>query len=100
MGRTACKLKKIDVDKGVVRIVFKAIHESDETTLSQELVLVKDCGLWTAGIQMDDFPQMPTAGAAVEKLADWLERMALAIRSRDYESILIADIGSYGEGRK
>lgn len=40
--------------------------------------------LWNAEIAFDDFPPQKTPEAAAHKLADWLERLAAAIRCGDY----------------
>ena len=96
--KTACRLKKLESKSGSVRIEFSAIHENGDTTLDQPLILKKEAGRWTAGIEMLEFPQMDTAQEAADKLADWLRRMADAICSRKYDVIPIEEVGTYGEG--
>lgn len=88
------------VNKGKVELVnFARSEESCEfrysveqnngsTSVEQALRIVSSDGLfaptWIADLTFSDFPPQQTPGAAAIKLADWMDRLASAIRSGEY----------------
>jgi len=69
-----------------------AVEQNNGTTsVEQDLTIKAVDGLrgckWVASIAMDDFPPQESAHDAAHKLADWLERLASAIRIGEYAKI-------------
>lgn len=72
---------------GDVSAVYMVQHNNGETTLEQELHLSRTYHGWIAEIKMDDMPHQETVTAAAWKTAEWLERLAKAIKSGTYDQI-------------
>jgi len=70
-----------------VKAVFVVMHDNATTTLDQELHLTRTYEGWKAEIKMDDMPHSKTVTAAAWKTAEWLERLAKAIKSGTYDQI-------------
>jgi hypothetical protein len=70
--------------------VFKYLleHHNGKTSVEQVLTISSMSRLfdikWTASIALDDFIPQSSPEAAALKMADWLERLALAIRAGEY----------------
>lgn len=66
------------------RYVYFVMHGNGKTNLDQELVIERDRrghGKWEASMVMKEFPGQDSKEEAALKLADWMERMAMAIKS-------------------
>ena len=73
---------------------YSVEHNNGTTTVEQKMSLTYDNvnalsthyngQVWNAEIAFDGFPAQKTPEAAAHKLADWLERLAGAIRCGDY----------------
>ena len=72
-------------DSGKVTARFRIYHDNDSTVVEQDLVLTGHPEGWGAEMRMDDFPLQKTAGDAVLKLADWMERLAVTLRAGQFE---------------
>lgn len=63
---------------------YSVEHNNGSTSIEQTMTLTASSGLlktsWLASVALDDFPPQETPQKAAEKLADWLERLASAIR--------------------
>lgn len=96
---THVRLRAIDIsDFGLensdpvrARITFKVIANDEKTTLDQDLVLTRNHEGWFAAMEMKGFPPQETPAQAAEKLADWFQRMAIAMRSGRYDAIDLND---------
>jgi hypothetical protein len=68
---------------------YSVEHNNGKTSVEQTLTIRSTAGLyqpaWIASVALDDFPPQHTPAEAAEKLADWLERLAGAIRTGDYQ---------------
>ena len=66
-------------------------QNNGKTSVEQKMKISSVDGLfdprWVASIEFDDFPAQETTTNAVNKLADWLERLAGAIRTGEYMNI-------------
>lgn len=87
-------LKSVKKDlKGVVpanmgaEVVYNVSHNDLKVTVEQDLILRRDPEGWAAEMPMDGFPKQVSAKDAALKLAEWMEKMAEAIRSGEYENI-------------
>lgn len=76
-----------NVGAGVIEVVYLVGSNNGKSTLTQPLTLHWDNNGWTASMPMHDFPPQKTVTAAAWKLADWMERMAKAIKSRELDQI-------------
>lgn len=75
------KLKS--VDKKCIQYTMG--HNNGTTTLEQEVYLRKKGNKWVASISFEDFIPEDSADEAINKLADWLERMSVELRAyKDY----------------
>ncbi|HHR5887153.1 TPA: hypothetical protein ACS7WW_003586 [Providencia alcalifaciens] len=61
---------------------YKVSHWNGETRLEQEVMVTKKAFLsgWEVGLDLDGFPKLDAEADALLMLADWLERMGIAIR--------------------
>lgn len=60
-------------------------HNNGNTTLEHDLYLRKRGNTWVASVSFEGFIPEDSADIAVEKLADWLERMSIELRKhKDY----------------
>lgn len=79
---------------------FSVEHNNGETSVEQKLTIEGNTRFmhpkYTATIELDDFPEQSTPQGAADKLADWLERLAAAIRTGDF-SLPKADVHSFVE---
>jgi len=88
--QTCCLLT--DFTRGTTNLssysaTFRMSHNNGTTTLEQELILDRAEKGWTAEMDMSDFSPQLTATRAAHKLADWMERMAIAIRSSEFDKV-------------
>jgi hypothetical protein len=74
---------------GAITAKFVVGHDNSSATVDQMLILKRDREGWTAEMPMDGFPPQKTANDAALKLADWMERMAVAIKHGTYDEIYI-----------
>lgn len=90
---TCVAIKSLMSDKGLysangkVEVRFVIGHNNGTTTVEQELLLINDGSGWMAQMIMDDFPRQKTITAAAWKLADWMERLAIAIKDNTFDQI-------------
>lgn len=74
---------------GVNTYTYSVEHNNGETSVEQKMTITSQDGLfdpkWTATIEMLDFPLLDTPEQAAHKLADWMERLAAAIRVGDVQ---------------
>lgn len=73
--------------RGDVKAAFIVQHNNGKTTLEQDLHLSRTYHGWKAEIKMDGMPHSKTCTAAAWKTAEWLERLAKAIKSSAYDQI-------------
>lgn len=64
-----------------LRATYELIHSGESTTLDLEVVVTAGRGGFCAGMNLS-CPDKPTTDEALDKLAEWLERSAAAIRER------------------
>lgn len=82
------KLKHVKrVENGLSSIVYELSHSNTQTILNLDVDVSIDCRYSdapkvTASMKIEGKPSKDVGGA-LEYLADWLERSAMAIRSRD-----------------
>lgn len=64
--------------------VYALSHSGPENTLDLNLVVTEDCrdGAFRASIDVES-PAFDSPDAALDKLAEWLERAAAAVRARE-----------------
>jgi hypothetical protein len=79
--------KGLYFESGKVEVRFVIGHDNGRTTLEQELILTNDGSGWMAQMVMNDFPREKTITASAWKLADWMERMAIAIKDNTFDQI-------------
>ena len=71
-------------------------HNNGSTSLEQKMHIegvgcpIPVGARYTARIDLSDFPPQDTPEAAAYKMAEWLERLASAIRIGDYAGVPIA----------
>ena len=64
--------------------IYELKHDSDitKTILTEDLIIDMDSwGEYHAKLELDDFPQCPSKKASVIKMANWLQRLSMAIRN-------------------
>lgn len=70
--------------------VYSVEHNNGQTSVEQKMTITSKEGLiepnWSASIELSDFPPQKTPEEAAHKLADWMERLAAAIRVGDIQS--------------
>lgn len=71
--------------------VYKVEQNNGTTSVDQQLI-IKASGSsikagWSASIVFDDFPAQSSGKDAALKLADWMERLAAAIRCGEYPEL-------------
>jgi len=67
---------------------YEIAHNNDTTTVRQDLLLTKFGDTWKANMLFDDIDSCDTATEAAHKLADWMERLALALREgNNFDSV-------------
>jgi hypothetical protein len=91
MNKGKIELNKFERGTGTDRHVFEylAEHNNGKTSVEQTLTITSADGLfeptWIATVALDDFPPQKTPEDAANKLADWLERLASAIKTGEYQ---------------
>ncbi|WP_304169655.1 hypothetical protein [Lonsdalea britannica] len=73
-----CYIKKFETEEDVITICLELKHQSEDSLLSQEIVLSKVNGQWRVNMSLASFPECETPAGALFKLSDWLLRMGLA----------------------
>jgi len=67
---------------------YSVEHNNGSTSVEQTLTISASADTfrqgWAATIALDDFPLQDSPHKAADKLADWLERLAAAIRCGEY----------------
>lgn len=92
MSRAKVELVEYNrVDDDSQRYEYIVSHDNGSTTVSQRMVLDQFSRGWKASMDMDDIPEMQSHRLAALKLADWLQRMAAAIKSGDYQEVDTAE---------
>jgi hypothetical protein len=95
---TKIVLKSLISDRGLydstgkVEAVFTVGHDNSTRTVTQDLILTNSDSGWSAQMPMQDFPKQKTTTAAAWKLAEWMEKMALAIKDNTFDSINLNDL--------
>lgn len=74
-------------DPDTIEATYLVCSDNGSTTLSQPLTLRWDREGWVATMPMNDLPPQMTSTSAAWKLADWMERMAQAIKGREFDQI-------------
>lgn len=87
--KTLTSEKSLFNSDGKIEARFIIGHCNGATTVEQELVLESGGFGWLAQMSMNDFPRQKSVTAAAWKLADWMERMAAAIREHEFDQINI-----------
>lgn len=76
----------------VLVITYRVEHEHagrDGTTAFQDVVITQGLNEGAiARMNLADMEAQPTPAEALDKLADWLDRMAIAIRGREVKATL------------
>ena len=84
---TSIKLKSLHLNPKTtpreIDMVYDVTHNTGRMSLEQELLLTRDIEGWKADMLFDGMPSADNPTDAVEKLADWLERMAESLRKFD-----------------
>ena len=67
---------------------YNVEHDNEQTSLEKTLSIKSVPGLfvnsWVASVEMGDFPSQNSPLEAALKLADWLERLSIAIKNGTY----------------
>ena len=91
MNKGRVELTKYIKDKDGQAFEYMVEQNNGKTSVEQRMTIFSVDGLfdprWCAQIETDDFPAQETPTNAANKLADWLERLASAIRAGDYIDI-------------
>lgn len=78
------ELKCFSKQADTCEFVYSVEHNNGNTSVEQEMTIKSQDGLfepvWSASIEMSDFPTQDTPEKAAHKLAEWMERLAAAIR--------------------
>lgn len=76
-------------------------HNNGSTSVDQLLTISSIDGLfdpkWVAKLALDEFPPQETPQKAAIKMAEWLERLAAAMRSGEYQSLPRAEFKELDE---
>ena len=83
--------------RGKVEARYAVVFDNSETTLEQELVLTHDGDGWVASMNMDDFPAQRTVTASAWKLAEWMEKMAKAIKDNTFDGINLNSFSGFDD---
>ncbi|RKS87304.1 hypothetical protein DES39_0524 [Orbus hercynius] len=79
---------KKDRENGSRIWVYELSHSNKETTLRQDFIINLDkFGRFKLDVKFDDFPELSTKKENAKKMADWLMRLSLAIRSGVKEGV-------------
>lgn len=69
--------------------LYAVAHSNGKTTVEQKLTIRNTNrsidSSWIASFSLEDIPPQSSPEKAVEKLADWMERLAAAMRSGEYQ---------------
>ena len=90
MNKGKVELIKYNKDKDSQFFEYLVEQNNGNTRVEQSLIISSIDGLfdpkWIAEIKLDDFPPQKSPEEAAKKFADWLERLAGAIRTGKYQS--------------
>lgn len=86
MSKASAELIEFKKDrKNKTRIwIYELKHDSDitKTILTEDLIIDMDSrGAYHAKLELDDFPQCLSKKASAIKMANWLQRLSMAIRN-------------------
>lgn len=78
------------IEDGSILVEYSVEHNNGSTSVEQKMMLESFNSYgskpqWKARIAFDSFPIQDTAYDAAHKLADWMDRLADAIRCGNYE---------------
>lgn len=103
MNKGKVELVRFESTKDNAFYEYTVEHNNGSTSVKQVLTINSVDGLfrskWEAVIELDDFPPQETPEAAAHKLADWLERLASAIRIGEYSNTTKANFKDLDEGK-
>lgn len=89
---TSVKIVSIKKESGFLTVRLNVSHSNMETTLDQDLILVKTGKGWVATIGLDKFPEQKTMTEAIKKLSDWLIRLGEAMGEWKSDKIDLNDV--------
>jgi len=89
------KLVHVDLDGAEKIIKFNVAHNNGETTVDQNLILIRHPdGTWTADMKFENFPPQQAPQDAVNKLAQWMDRLTKVLLDNNFATIdLVEDLG-------
>lgn len=91
MNKGKVLLKSYKNEKDVVEYKYSVEQNNGSTSVEQDLVITGKKELfeqkWSAELSLSDFPEQNTPENAALKMAEWLERLAKAIRNGKYIDI-------------
>jgi len=95
MNKGKVELKEFTNSKDSQAFWYSVEHNNGATSVEQSLKISSIDGVfnptWVASLALDDFPPQDTPLEAAHKMADWLERLASAIRVGDYLTVQRAE---------
>ena len=101
MNKGKVELTKYTKGKDAQVFEYSIEHNNGSTSVEQLLTISSVDGLihsdWVAEIVFDDFPPQKTPEDAALKMADWLERLAAAMRAGEYQSLPRAEFKDLDE---
>lgn len=88
MNKGKVELKTFSKNENDYTFTYTVEHNNGKTSVEQALIIRSIDGLfepaWVAEIELDGFPPQKTPADAAQKMADWFERLAAAIRAGEY----------------
>ena len=101
MNKGKVEIVKFSKSKDTQVFEYAVEHNNGSTSVEQVLTISSVDGLrdqtWKAEIKLDDFPPQKTPAEAANKLADWLERLAAAMRKGEYIDLQRAEFKDLDE---
>jgi len=101
MNKGKVELHKYTKGKDAQVFEYMIEQNNGSTSVDQLLTISSVDGLfnpkWVAKLALDDFPPQETPKNAALKMADWLERLAAAIRAGEYQSLPRAEFKDLDE---
>lgn len=95
MNQGKVELTRFDNDGETCVFKYKVEHNNGNTNLEQSLTIKSEFGSfnpkWVAELELEGFVPQETPADAAMKLAEWLERMAAAIKSGEYINVEVAE---------
>lgn len=97
------KVELVKYTKGDDDQVFEyMIAQNNGSTSVERLLTISSVGglydpKWVANLVLDDFPPQETPKNAALKMADWLERLAAAMRAGEYQHLPSAEFKELDE---